>query len=378
MPERRKIAVAMSGGVDSSVAAAFLSREGHDVVGIGLKLADAREARCCGARDLDDARAVCGRLGIPFYAVNASEAFEREVVAPFCRSYASGLTPNPCAVCNVEIKFGHLLKLALAAGFDAVATGHYARVVRDRETGRFVLRRAKDRRQDQSYFLFGLKQDQLERAVFPLGEMSKAEVRRLAKRLDLRVHDKPQSRDVCFFRPGRLPEFLESRMPAAFRPGPILDVTGREVGRHDGCLCFTVGQRRGIGLALGRPVYVRKVLPDRNAVVVAQREELLTARVPAGGLNWAAWETPPETFVADAQIRYAHTPARATVTVRFDGTVDVLFDEPQFAPAPGQAAVFYDGQKLLGGGTILRAEESSTCVSTHLVADDGMPSHGGH
>lgn len=361
--ETGRIVVAMSGGVDSSTAAAILAREGRDVTGIGLKLASSGDGKCCGASDLDGARTVCAKLGIPFYAINASVMFEQAVVSPFCDAYASGLTPNPCCVCNVEIKFGYLLRLALAAGFDEVASGHYARIERDLPSGRLVLRRGTDERQDQSYFLYGLSQWQLERVVFPLGTMSKPQVRRLAKELGLPVHDKPQSQDTCFFRSGGLRPFIESRMPSRVRPGPVLDTEGRIVGRHRGSLHLTVGQRKGVGVALGRPVYVKRVVPRQNAVVVAPREEMFVTRVRVEGINWLVWESPSKRFPARVQIRYGHVPAQAMVHTDGDGNAVIEFEKPQFAPAPGQVAAMYDGDRLLGGGTVV-PDESPMPVPT--------------
>lgn len=365
--------MAMSGGVDSSTAAAILAREGHDIIGIGLKLANSGDARCCGASDLDEARTVCTRLGIPFYAINASAMFEQAVVSPFCDAYGSGLTPNPCCVCNVEIKFGYLLRLALAAGFDAVASGHYARIERDVSSGRLILRRAADRRRDQSYFLHGLSQWQLERAVFPLGTMSKPQVRRLAKELGLPVHDKPQSQDACFFRPGGLRPFLESRMPGALRPGPVFDINGRIVGRHGGYVHLTVGQRKGVGVALGRPVYVKLVIPRRNAVVVAPRGEVFITRVHVGEINRLMWESPPGRFPATVLIRYAHVPAQATVYADGDEKAIIEFEEPQFASAPGQVAAIYGSDRLLGGGTILPDEGPPALEVTALGSQESYP-----
>lgn len=350
---RTRIIVAMSGGVDSSVAAALLAEQGHQVMGVAMRLPSpdgqaTPDAPCCGVRGIEDARRVAARIGIPFYALDFRREFRRAVVEDFMRGYAEGRTPNPCARCNERLKFGRLLQKARGVGADFVATGHYAR--KERADGRHLLRAGPDG-DDQSYFLHGLSQEQLGAALFPIGGMTKTEVRRIARERDLPVHEKPASQDLCFLPDGRYREFLRERCPQAFRPGPIVHVCGRVLGEHDGIAGFTVGQRRGIGVAHAEPLYVVEVRPEENAVVVGEREHVMRRQILVGDVNWLA--PPPDgPLSALVRIRYNHPGGRAELRPEPDGKVRVRFAEPQEAPCPGQAAVFYDGDLVLGGGTI--------------------------
>jgi tRNA-specific 2-thiouridylase len=353
------IVVGLSGGVDSSVAAALLREAGHEVVGVTLRTAPWEEpgeaaqrfGSCCSPATAGAARQVARRLGIPYYLLNHEREFGERVIGDFTREYGAGRTPSPCVVCNREIKFGTLLERALAWDAEAVATGHYARIAPDPRTGRLCLLTARDEAKDQSYFLWPLSQAQLARARFPVGGLSKPEVRARAGARGLATAATPESQELCFVS-GDYRAFLRTRAPEAFRPGPVLDEAGREVGTHSGLGGYTVGQRRGLGRLGPAPVYVVRLDPGRNAVVVGGRESLRATRLVAERVNWIAWPGLTEPLEVEARVRHRAPRVVARVTPGGDDRVEVLLHVPQYAITPGQSIVFYRGEAVVGGGVI--------------------------
>ena len=354
-----RVVVAMSGGVDSSVAAALLARDGHEVIGLSMQLYDhsgshgdgsVRFGTCCTIDDLHDARRVASSLGIPHYIVNFERQFGETVVSNFIREYSSGRTPIPCVHCNGDLKFATLAERAGGLGAEFVATGHYARVERD-PAGRLLLLRGRDASKDQSYFLFTLTQQQLAHAMFPVGELDKAAVRALARDLGLAVSEKPDSHEICFVADGDHAAFMQRHGPSP-GPGVIRDVSGKVVGTHDGVHHYTVGQRKGLGLSSPVRLYVVGIDAEQSAVTVGPREALERVELTASSVNWISGVTPAAGARATAQIRYRHREAAVTLTPLPDARVSAVFDEPQYAVAPGQAVVFYDSDEVVGGGWI--------------------------
>lgn len=343
----------MSGGVDSSVAAAMLQRDGYDVTGVFMCLGGAGTAAssgCCSPADAADARRVAGALGVDMFVLNLADAFE-PIVADFAAEYARGRTPNPCIHCNSRLKFGRLIQRADDLGIPRVATGHYARLVQT-PTGPAIARAA-NRAKDQSYALFAVAREALGRILLPLGDVAdKQLVRDLARQLGLAVHDKPDSQEICFVEDDDYPALLALRAPEALRAGNIVDSSGKVLGRHEGYGRFTIGQRRGLRFAAGVPMYVIAIDAATASVVIGPREETLSSRLRASHANWHVDVEPGQAFPATVQIRYNHTGSPARVTVGPDGAFEACFDEPVSAIAPGQAAVCYDGDRLLGGGWI--------------------------
>jgi tRNA-specific 2-thiouridylase len=351
-----RIVVAMSGGVDSSVAAALLAEQGHDVIGVSMQLYDQSEGQtgfgtCCTIDDLHDARRVAAAIGIPHYILNFENRFNEQVVSNFISEYAAGRTPIPCAHCNSDVKFATLLDRARGFGADLLATGHYARVTRGADD-KLVLRRGADPAKDQSYFLFSLTQDQLARAAFPVGHLDKEVVRDEARRLNLRVASKPDSQEICFVPDGDYAGFIERAAPQIRKPGAIVGRDGARLGTHAGMHRFTVGQRKGLGLSSTEPLYVLEIRPATAEIVVGPREALGRASFEASQINWVSGEPPCGWLSVTAQIRHRHEPSPGRVRAIDHQRAEVEFHEPQSAVTPGQAVVFYDGDVVVGGGWI--------------------------
>ena len=356
---RERVVVAMSGGVDSCVAAALLAQQGHEVIGITMQLwpkemcgAQVQAKSCCSLRDTDDARAVAARLSIPFYVLNLQEAFATHVIDYFVDTYAQGMTPNPCVACNDHIKFGALMTQAQQLDADFVATGHYARVAFDETRRRHVLRQGRDLSKDQSYVLFGLTQEQLSRTLFPLGDYDKTQVRAIARELGMSTADKPDSQEICFIRDNDKDGFLRRRLPQSAVPGPIVNAQGAVLGTHEGLLGFTIGQREGIGVAAPHRLYVIGMDHEQNRLIVGTRQELEQRSLIARDLNWIAIEQPVVGMAVQAMVRSRAPKAPAVITEVRDDAITLIFDEPQLAIAPGQAVVLYEDDVVLGGGWI--------------------------
>jgi tRNA-specific 2-thiouridylase len=363
------IAVAMSGGVDSSTVAAMLRVEGHNVIGLTMQLWNQRrlaghegmpesvQGRCCSLDDVYDARRVAETIGIPYYVVNHEERFERDVVRPFVEEYLSGRTPIPCSLCNNHLKFDQLLTVARQIGADRVATGHYAQVTFNEETGRWLLKRPADKSKDQTYFLFGLTQEQLSRTMFPLGGMTKPEVRELARKHALVIAEKPDSQEICFVPGGDYKRFLDAYLaeqgePPLETPGEMVTTDGRVIGEHTGIHNFTVGQRKGLGVATGSPLYVLQIKGDTRQVIVGKDEELYSRTLRTHRVNLISVAELREPMRVAVKIRHRHQAAPAIIEATEPDQILVTFDEPQRAITPGQAAIFYDGDVVVGGGWI--------------------------
>jgi tRNA-specific 2-thiouridylase len=352
--------VAMSGGVDSSVAAALLKDEGHKVIGMTMNLfslpreicASENLRSCCGWKAQEDAHRVAVALGIPHFVADFRRPFERKVIDDFVREYRNGRTPNPCIRCNQFIKFTLLYERARRLGAELIATGHYARAEKDRGSGRWLLKKGVDSVKDQSYFLYPLTQVELGRTLFPVGRYTKGEIRRLAGRYELPVAQKPESQEICFVPNNDYAAFLRERVPEAFRPGPILDLRGRLIGEHRGIISYTLGQRRRMGISAPHPLYVVAIDPHRNVIIAGKAEDLLKRRLIVSDLNWISIERLKRRRTIRAKIRYKHDEAEATISPEGSGAVLLEFERPQRAATPGQAAVFYEGDLVVGGGTI--------------------------
>jgi tRNA-specific 2-thiouridylase len=356
---KTRVVVGMSGGVDSSAAAALLLEQGYDVVGITLKLwpqdcSSRAEDKCCGPQAVMDARSVCDKLGIPFYLADDSELFKREVIENFVQEYKAGRTPNPCVLCNEKLKFGSLLHRARQMGAEYVATGHYARVCRSSDGTRMLLKRGCDANKDQSYFLFSLKQDQLAHTLMPLGELTKSDTRTVARQTGLKTADKAESMEICFVPDQDYGKFLTSSGSVQAHAGDIVNENGKVLGRHQGIEFYTVGQRKGLGISSPAPLYVIELDPAANRVIVGAEPSLERDEFQVERCNWISEADPVAPMEVVAKIRYKHPGTPATVTPLPNGRAAVRLHTPQRAVTPGQASVFYQGDTVLGGGWICR------------------------
>jgi tRNA-specific 2-thiouridylase len=366
LPPGARIVVAMSGGVDSSVVAALLAQQGYEVIGATLRLYDdgalkGKAGSCCAGADIADARAVAGKLGVPHYVLDYESRFQTGVIDDFADSYIRGETPIPCVRCNQKVKFGDLLDMARTLGADALATGHYAKRVTG--PGGPELHRGADLSRDQSYFLFATTADQLSFLRFPLGSLPKSEVRRLAQHYDLKVADKPDSQDICFVPNGSYASVVQKLRPESVRPGKIVDLEGRPVGDHQGIIHFTIGQRRGLGVAGGEPLYVVALDPTQDRVVIGPKAALARDRVHLSEMNWLVPIKSGDILTAEVKLRSAQPLAAGTVTALPDGLATVDLNGAQFGVAPGQACVIYQGDRVIGGGWIQSAERRSLAAA---------------
>jgi tRNA-uridine 2-sulfurtransferase len=362
LPRLKKIrvAVAMSGGVDSSVAAALLLKQEYEVIGLTMQLWPREdyagsETSCCGIGAIEDAKRVATNLGIPHYVINCRALFEQKVIQDFCRNYKSGQTPNPCIKCNELIKFDYLLHQARKLGATYLATGHYAKIKYDSKRMVYNLVKAKDPKKDQSYFLYTLTQDQLKHVLFPLGSYSKAQVRAIAHKIGLPTAHRPESQEICFIPDNDYHRFLKERIGRDIKKGFITDVTGKILGKHQGLPFYTIGQRKGLGIAAAHPLYVKAITKKKNILVVAPEQEIYQRKLIANRIFFSTLKKLTIPIKAKAKIRSAHKAADCTISRLGRDKVKVEFSSGQWAVTPGQAVVFYKGNKVLGGGTILKA-----------------------
>ncbi len=355
----KKVVVGMSGGVDSSVAAYLLKQQGYDVVGVTMQIWQdesheeiENKGGCCGLSAVDDARRVAAMLDIPYYVMNFKSEFKRDVIDYFVREYLAGRTPNPCIACNRYVKWESLLTRSIQIGADYIATGHYARIC-ELPNGRYAIRNSVTAKKDQTYALYNLTQDQLKRTLMPIGDYTKEEVRKIAEDIGLMVAGKPDSMEICFVPDNDYASFIEKETGVTSVPGDFVDVDGNVIGKHRGVIHYTVGQRKGLGIALGKPAFVVAIRPEQNQVVIGEDRDVYTERLYANNLNFMAVDDIPEPVHVKAKIRYSHEGAYCTVRKIDSDTIECIFDQPVRAVTPGQAVVLYDGEYVLGGGTII-------------------------
>jgi len=356
---KKRVVIGMSGGVDSSVAAYLLKQQGYDVIGVTMQIwqdkskeALEREGGCCSLSAVEDARRVCAKIDIPFYVMNFKEVFEKLVIDYFVDEYLCGRTPNPCIACNKFIKFDAFWERSKALEAEYVATGHYARIRYDENLKRYVIRKSAAPDKDQTYVLYNLTQEQLRHILMPLGDYNKNQVREIARELDLRTANKPESQEICFVEDNDYGRFISERKGSKIKPGFFVDTQGRKLGAHKGIVHYTVGQRKGLGIALGKPMYVVEIIPGKNLVVLGDEKEVFSKELIASQMNYIAFEKLEGAINVKAKIRYSAKEAEATVTPVDNERVRVVFKEPQRAITPGQAVVFYQEDMLVGGGTI--------------------------
>ncbi|MCY6484720.1 tRNA 2-thiouridine(34) synthase MnmA [Clostridium aestuarii] len=352
----KKVVIGMSGGVDSSVAAYLLKKQGYDVIGVTMQIwqeveeAELREGGCCSLSAVDDARRVADKLDIPFYIMNFKEAFKKNVIDYFIDEYMEGRTPNPCIACNKFIKFDAFLKKAQAIGADYVSTGHYARIYK--EGDRYLVRRAEDDTKDQTYALYNLTQYQLEHTVMPCGEYRKTEIREIAKEIGLEVHSKKDSQEICFVYDNDHGAYIKNQVPEKVKEGNFVDKEGNILGKHKGIVYYTIGQRKGLGIALGKPMYVVDIIPYKNEVVLGSEEDIFNTELIAKDINFIPFDTLEQPLEVEAKVRYSGKPSKAVIAPLEDGKVKVIFETKQRAITKGQSVVFYQGDLLVGGGVI--------------------------
>lgn len=363
--DKNKVVLGMSGGVDSSVAAYLLKKQGYEVIGVTMKVWQdddddnyERDDGCCGLSAADDARRVAGKLDIPFYVMNFKSVFKEKVIDYFIDEYLHGRTPNPCIACNKYIKFEELLNKAHSLGAYYVATGHYSRIEKDEKTNRYLIKKSSAKGKDQTYTMYNLTQNQIKHILMPLGEYeSKEEIRGIAKELGLGVANKPDSQEICFIPDNNYGKFIKEKNKKNISLGDFVDTKGNVLGKHKGIIYYTIGQRKGLGLSLGKPAYVVDILPEKNQVVIGDNEDVFSDKLIANDINFIPFDKLKAPMKVEVKIRYSAKPASATIYPIEENKVKVEFDSPQRAITPGQAVVFYDGNVLVGGGTIVKSGE---------------------